>query len=166
MSTYYIVPTSDKSLSSVKSTVLATGVAFLFVYLVPLPPLSATTSSTSWSPSWSTWRTRNATTPKRSCWRHPECSTSTLSAVLPPNPAMVSIYPPFYYGPQSAIMSWITLIIVILLHVFCIYGTACKGRSAWSILYLLYHLCIAIWIFMVLVVGYTWSNQQPAAWDE
>ena len=34
MSSSYFVPTSDKSLSSVKSTVLATGVAFLFVYLV------------------------------------------------------------------------------------------------------------------------------------
>jgi len=34
MSSSYYVPTADKSLGSVKSTVLATGVAFLFVYLV------------------------------------------------------------------------------------------------------------------------------------
>ena len=36
MSTYYTVPTADGSVSSVKSSVLATGVALLFVYLVPL----------------------------------------------------------------------------------------------------------------------------------
>ena len=79
---------------------------------------------------------------------------------------MVSIYPPFYYGPHSAIMSWITLIILILMHVFCIYGPSCKGRSAWAILNLIYHLAIVVWIFLILVVGYTWSNQQTALADE
>ena len=35
----YLVPTTDTSLSSVKSTVLATGVAFLFCYLVHSFPI-------------------------------------------------------------------------------------------------------------------------------
>jgi hypothetical protein len=34
MSSYYFVPTADKSISSVKGSVLAVGVSFLFVYLV------------------------------------------------------------------------------------------------------------------------------------
>jgi hypothetical protein len=78
----------------------------------------------------------------------------------------VSIYPPFYYGPHSAILGWITLILLLLLHVFCIYPSACRGRSAWSVFYMLYHLAIAIWMFLILVVGYVWSGKQPAAWDE
>ena len=79
---------------------------------------------------------------------------------------MISIYPPFYYGPHSAIFSWITLIIVVLLHVFCIVEKSCKERSVWSIMYFMYHLSIAVWVLLVLIVGYTWSNQQEAAADE
>ena len=81
MSTYYIVPTSDKSLSSVKSTVLATGVAFLFAYLVHLPPLSATTLFTLLSHSSLTLRTRNVTRSSRNYCKHLESSTFTLFAV-------------------------------------------------------------------------------------
>lgn len=33
---HYLVPTADKSLSSVRSTVLATGVSLFFMYLVRL----------------------------------------------------------------------------------------------------------------------------------
>jgi len=34
MSSFYYVPTADKTLTSVKSTVLAAGVSLLFVYIV------------------------------------------------------------------------------------------------------------------------------------
>lgn len=34
--TYYLVPTEDKSIGSVRSSVLAVGVALLFTYLVHL----------------------------------------------------------------------------------------------------------------------------------
>ena len=34
MSYFYVVPTANKSLDSVRSTVLATGVSLLFMYLV------------------------------------------------------------------------------------------------------------------------------------
>ena len=34
MSSFYIVPTTDKSLGSVKSSVLAAGISLLFMYLV------------------------------------------------------------------------------------------------------------------------------------
>lgn len=55
---------------------------------------------------------------------------------------------------------------MILLHVFCVVDKSCRERSAWAILYFLYHLAIAIWIILVLIVGYTWSNQQTALTDE
>ena len=47
MSSSYYVPTTDKSLGSVKSSVLAVGVSLLFVYLVALHPLRSTTVSSS-----------------------------------------------------------------------------------------------------------------------
>jgi hypothetical protein len=36
----------------------------------------------------------------------------------------------------------------------------------WAYLYFFYHLSIAVWIILALIVGYAWSNQQPAANDE
>ena len=39
---------------------------------------------------------------------------------------MFSIYPPFYYGPHCAILSWFTLILAILMHIFCIVEKTCK----------------------------------------
>lgn len=54
---------------------------------------------------------------------------------------------------------------MILLHVFCIIDKECSGRSLWAYLYFAYHLSIAVWIILVLIVGYTWSNQQTAAVD-
>lgn len=81
MSTYYIVPTSDKSLSSVKSTVLATGVAFLFAYLVHPLSLSATTLFTLSSHSSLISRTRNVTRSSRNCCKLREYSTFTSFAV-------------------------------------------------------------------------------------
>jgi len=34
------------------------------------------------------------------------------------NSAMFSVFPPFYHGVHSAILGWITLIFVFLMHVF------------------------------------------------
>lgn len=79
---------------------------------------------------------------------------------------MFSIYPPFYYGPHCAILSWITLVIILLMHIFCIVEKDCKERSLWSFMYFLYHLSIAFWVILVLIVGYAWSTTQPAAIDE
>ena len=79
---------------------------------------------------------------------------------------MFSIYPPFYYGPHCGILSWITLIIAILLHVFCIVEKSCKERSLWAYMYFAYHLCIALWIILALIIGYAWSSSQTAAYDE
>jgi hypothetical protein len=79
---------------------------------------------------------------------------------------MFSIYPPFYYGPHCAILAWITLVIGIFLHIFCIVEKTCKERSLWAYMYFAYHLAVAFWIILALIVGYAWSNQQPASQDE
>jgi uncharacterized membrane protein required for colicin V production len=47
MSSFYYVPTADKTLSSVKSSVLAAGVSLLFVYIVILIISRFTTVSNS-----------------------------------------------------------------------------------------------------------------------
>ena len=78
---------------------------------------------------------------------------------------MFSIYPPFYYGPHCAILSWITLILAILMPIFCIVDRTCKERTAWSFMYFAYHLSVAVWIILALIVGFAWSNQQSANSD-
>jgi hypothetical protein len=167
MSTYYVVPTTDKSLSSVKSTVIASGISLLFMYLVlpssKVDPLRL--------PDRGDIRSGAGGQGEEPCQAE---TAGDVEGALPVhnmqyccrNAAMVSIYPPFYYGPHSAILSWITLIVLFLMHLFCVFNKSCKSRSVWSVFYLIYHLCIAVWIFLVLVVGYTWANQQPAAYDE
>lgn len=61
MSSYYTVPTTDKSLGSVKSTVLATGVSLLFIYLVLVTRSRSTTAFRPWSLSSSIAKKRNST---------------------------------------------------------------------------------------------------------
>lgn len=79
---------------------------------------------------------------------------------------MFSIYPPFYYGPHCALLSWFTLVIAILMHIFCIVEKSCKERSLWAYMYFLYHLFVSIWIILALIVGFAWANQQSADLSE
>lgn len=55
---------------------------------------------------------------------------------------------------------------MVLLHIFCVVHKECRERTVWAVLYMLYHLSIAVWITLVLIVGYAWSNQQPAMYGE
>lgn len=71
---------------------------------------------------------------------------------------MFSIYPPFYYGAFNAIIAYITLVVVILLHIFCLTDKKVSDRSLWSITYFIYHLLIMIWIVVGLILAYIWSN--------
>jgi hypothetical protein len=71
---------------------------------------------------------------------------------------LFSIYPPFYYGVFNTIIGYITLLIVILLHIFCLVEKKAGDRSLWSITYFLYHLLIMIWIVVGLVLAYIWSD--------
>ena len=73
--------------------------------------------------------------------------------------AFFAIYPPDYFGASSAGLAYITLLFLILLHVFCNYHKTACGRSIWSILYVMYHLCIFFWIGMVLILGMVWSEE-------
>lgn len=71
---------------------------------------------------------------------------------------MFSIYPPFYYGAFNAIIGYITLILVFLMHVFCLTDKKAGERSLWAICYFLYHLLVMIWIVVGLILAYIWSN--------
>lgn len=79
---------------------------------------------------------------------------------------MFSIFPPFYYGTHSAVLSWFTLIVVVLMHIFCVLDKWFKERSVWSYLYMVFHLMIVIWIIIALIAGFVWSNAQAEAGDE
>ena len=109
-------------------------------------------------------RRQNATASSRNSWKHPEWCIGSPSQVCLFLPlAFFSIYPPFYQGAHSAVLSWFTLIVVIILHIFCVVEKSCKERSLWSYIYFIFHLMILIWILIALIVGYSWSNGQPAA---
>lgn len=82
MSSYsYTVPTDTKTIASVQSSVLAVGVALLFLFIVSLQKCRSTSSSRYLSPSSSTGRRRREIALSRSCWRHPECYISMSSPV-------------------------------------------------------------------------------------
>lgn len=67
---------------------------------------------------------------------------------------MFSVFPPFYYGIHNAVMGWVTLIFVVLMHIFIIVKRCDQERSLWSYFYYFYHLSIGVWIAASLVVGF------------
>jgi hypothetical protein len=71
---------------------------------------------------------------------------------------MFSIFPPFYYGAFNAVISYITVIIVLLMHMFCFMDTRVKGVSLWALFYFLYYFLIFIWIIVGLILAYIWSK--------
>lgn len=75
------------------------------------------------------------------------------------NLGMFSIFPPFYYGGFNAVISYITLLVVILMHVFCLTDKKVCDRSLFAISYFIYHLIIVVWIVVGLILAYIWSNQ-------
>lgn len=71
---------------------------------------------------------------------------------------MFSIYPPFYYGAFNAIIGYITFVVVVLMHVFCLTDKTVSERSLWSIAYFVYHLLVMVWLVVGLILAYIWSN--------
>ena len=67
---------------------------------------------------------------------------------------MFSVYPPFYVGLHSVFMSWVTLFIVFLMHVFVMVRRCDQQRSVWAYFYYFYHFSVALWILIALVIGY------------
>jgi fumarate reductase subunit D len=72
---------------------------------------------------------------------------------------MFSIYPPFFYGAFNAVIAFVTLVVLGLLHVFCVVDKKVGERSFFSILYFIYHLLITVWILVGLILAYSWSNR-------
>jgi hypothetical protein len=73
--------------------------------------------------------------------------------------AIFSIFPPFYYGVFNAVMSFITLVVVVLMHFFCFNTGKIKTMSLWAISYFIYYLLITIWIIVGLGVAYHWTGK-------
>lgn len=72
---------------------------------------------------------------------------------------MFSIFPPFCYGTFSAVISYFTLLSVILLHIFAIIGEKrVGGRTIWGIMYFIYHFLIAIWILVLMILMFIGSD--------
>jgi hypothetical protein len=71
---------------------------------------------------------------------------------------LFSIYPPFYYGAFNTIIGYITLVVVVLMHIYCLLDVKVRDRSLWAITYFFYHLLIMIWILVGLILGYIWNN--------
>lgn len=78
---------------------------------------------------------------------------------------MFSVFPPFYYGLHNAILGWVTLLMVLLMHVFALVQRCDRERSVWSYFYYFYHLSVALWIIASLLFGYVWADQQTVPSD-
>ena len=63
-----------------------------------------------------------------------------IASILIFNEAMFSVFPPFYYGLHNAIMGWVTLLFVVLMHIFSVIKRCDQERSLWSYFYYFYHL--------------------------
>ena len=71
-----------------------------------------------------------------------------------------SIYPPFYQGAHSAVLAWISFIILLLMHIFCFVNKKIKERSLWSIMYFLFQILLVVWFLLALGFAYNWSSKQ------
>lgn len=71
---------------------------------------------------------------------------------------MFSMFPPFYYGAFNTIIAYITLVVLVLLHILCLTDRKVNDRSLFSITYFFYHLLITIWLLVGLILAYIWSR--------
>jgi hypothetical protein len=78
---------------------------------------------------------------------------------------MFSVFPPFYYGVHNAVLGWVTLLFVLLMHIFALVQRCDRQRSVWSYFYYFYHLSTVAWIATSLIVGYVWAEQQDVPLD-
>ena len=78
---------------------------------------------------------------------------------------MFSVFPPFYFGLMSVGFGWLTLLVVVLLHVMCFVRRWDGERSVWSYCYYLFHCLVFTWITVSLILAYYWSSLQPQASD-
>lgn len=78
---------------------------------------------------------------------------------------MFSVFPPFYYGLHNAVLGWLTLLIVFLMHLFCFVRRFDGERSIWSYFYYFFHFSCAIWILISLIVGFNSSILQNVPSD-
>ena len=154
------------NMAMTKDYVLANGVALFLAYAVLQSQIRLTSFARSLSCAAIRHNPRNSRGPSRGCWKSVAPSTGSASQVqIQPTPAAFSIFPPFYFGIHSVVLGWLTLIVVLLMHIFS-FVRKCDGeRSAWSYSYFIYHASIFTWMMVALCLGYYESSQQPQATD-
>ena len=82
MSTYYTVPQANGSISTVRSAVLANGVALLFLYIVTSFSYRLTMALKYLSLLYSIVNQKTAIRSSRDCWKPLECYICSLSQVI------------------------------------------------------------------------------------
>jgi hypothetical protein len=70
---------------------------------------------------------------------------------------MFSIYPPFYYGAFNAVIAFITILVLAILHIMCLSESKIFNRSVYSLFYFFYHILITVWLVVGLIMAYIWS---------
>ena len=74
------------------------------------------------------------------------------------NEAIFSVYPPDFFGASSVGLGYITLFFLIVLHVLCFSERKACGRSLWSIVYVIYHLSIFVWLGVIMILSFMWTE--------
>jgi cytochrome b561 len=65
----------------------------------------------------------------------------------------------------SVAMGWLTLLVVIVMHIMCFVRRWDGERSIWAYSYYIFHCSAFLWITLALILGYHWSREQPQAPD-
>lgn len=60
-------------------------------------------------------------------------------------------------------MAWLTLVLVVAMHVFCLIDKRASDRSIWSLLNVAYHFMVTLWILLALIFAFSWSGDSEKA---
>ena len=68
--------------------------------------------------------------------------------------AVFSVFPPFYAGMHCAVLGWVALVFIFLMHLFCFVRRCDNERSLWAYWYYFFHASIFVWIVVALIKVY------------
>ena len=140
-----------------KARVQAVGVALLFVYAV-IPTLILVQFHHAIICDLREKGRREESCNEKAIINKPDFILVWSSMYYLDNVGIFSFVPPFYYGAFNAVMSYLTLIVVVGLHAACFSTKKIKDRSVWSLMHFFYHLFIVIWVIIGLILAFSWSE--------
>ena len=135
------IPDIPDDIATISGKVIGTGIALLFTYTVTLFLILR---SISYFRDWLPGRVKKDNKENmhwRNCSKHRRYSIGTVLQVIWLSIiVMFSVFPPFYYGTFSTVMAFVTLVVVVIMHILAMANDIRpKGRSLWSIFYFIYH---------------------------